>query len=87
MYVSSSLGQLTDNSSGMLSSMWILDSDASHHMSPNSSCFASMSLSSSIHVMTIDGTPMPLTGVGPNVTQISLSLSLSLMFIIFRNSH
>ena len=45
-------------------SMWILDSSASHHMSPNSSCFASMSRSSSILVMTADGTHMPLASVG-----------------------
>ena len=49
-------------------SMWILDSSASHHMSPNSSCFASMSLSSSISVMTADGTHMPSESVGYVVT-------------------
>ena len=51
-------------------------------------CFASMSLLSSIHVMTVDGTPMPLASVGfvvtPNLSLLlSLSLSLSLMFVIF----
>ena len=64
MYASSSVGQLTHNSSGMVPSIWILDSGAFHHMSPDSSRFTSMSHSYSIHVMTTDGTPMPLAGVG-----------------------
>ena len=37
-------------------------------MSPNYSCFTSMSHSSSIPVMTANGTPMPLVGVGSVVT-------------------
>ena len=55
-------------------------------MSPDSSSFASVSPSSSIPVMTADGTPMPLVGVGsvvnhhlslPNVYHIpKLSLNL-----------
>ena len=64
----------------MAPSIWILDSGASHHMYPYSSCFTSMSHSSSIHVMTVDGTPMPLACVGFVATP---NLSLSLMFIIF----
>ena len=52
----------------MSSSIWIFDSSASHHMSPNSSCLASMFPSSSIPIMTVDGTPMPLEGVGFIVT-------------------
>ena len=83
MSASSSVGQLTQNSSSMSSSIWILDSCASHHMSPDSSCFASFSHSSSISVMTVYGTSMPLVGVGYVVTLICLSL----MFIIFRNPH
>ena len=37
-------------------------------MSPDSSSFTSVSLLSFIPVMTIDGTPMPLVGVGSVVT-------------------
>ena len=84
MSASSSVGQLTHSSSNMLSSIWILDSGASHHMSPYSSCFTSMSHSSFVLIMTVDGTPMPLACVGSIVTP---SLSLYLMFIIFRTSH
>jgi hypothetical protein len=47
---------------------WVLDFGASHHMSPNSSSLTFMSLSPSIHVMTADGTPIPLGGVGSVVT-------------------
>ena len=68
MSASSFVGELTHNSSGMSSSMWILDSGASHHMSLDYYCFASMSLLSSILVMTDDGTPMALAGVGYVVT-------------------
>jgi len=62
------IGQLLHNSSGMSHSKWVLDSGASYHMSPNSSSFTSVSLLSSIHVMIVDGTPMPLAGVGSVVT-------------------
>ena len=51
-------------------------------MSPNSSYFSSMSSSSCIPVMTANDTLMPLVGVGSVVTY-----NLSLMFIIFQNSH
>ena len=74
MSASSSVGQLPHSSSGMSHSVWVLDSGASHHMSPDSSSFASVSPSSSIPVMTADGTPMPLAGVGSVVTP-HLSLS------------
>ena len=85
MFVFSFVGQLTINSSGMSSSIWILDSGVSHHMSLDSFFFfAYMSFSSSILVMTADGTLMPLVGVGSVVTP---NLPLPLMFIIFRNSH
>ena len=49
-------------------SVWVLDSGASHHMSLDSSSFASVSPSSFIPVMTTDGTPMPLACVGSVVT-------------------
>ena len=68
MSASSSVGQLTHNSSSMSSFLWILDSSASHHISPDSSCCTSMSHSSSVLVMTADGTHMPLAGVGSIVT-------------------
>ena len=82
MFASSSVGQLTHNSSGMSSSIWILDSGTSHHMSPDSSCFTSMSHSSYVLVMIVDGTSMSLAGVG-SIVSTNLSLSFSLMFIIF----
>ena len=68
MSASSSIGQLPHSSSGMSHSEWVLDSGASHHMSPDSSSFTSVSPLSSIPVMTADGTPMPLAGVGSVVT-------------------
>ena len=74
MSTSSSIGQLPHSSSSMSHSEWVLDSGASHHMSPDSSSFTSVSPLSSIPVMTADGTPMPLTSVGPIVTP-HLSLS------------
>ena len=63
----------------MSSSMWILDSGVSHHMFPYSSYIASMSLLSTIPVMTVNGTPMPLVGVcyvvTPNLSLLCLSYS------------
>ncbi|KAJ6859953.1 hypothetical protein NC651_036317 [Populus alba x Populus x berolinensis] len=61
-------GQLPHSSLGMSHSKWVLDSSASHHMSPDSSSFTSVFPSPSIHVMTINDTPMPLAGVGSVVT-------------------
>ena len=58
----------------MSSFTWILDSSASQHMSLNSSCFTSMSHLSSVPVMIVDGTLMPLASVGFVVTP-NLSLS------------
>ena len=58
----------------MSSSRWILDFGASHYIYPNSSCFAFLSLSSSIPIMIVDGTSMPLEGFGYVVTP-NLSLS------------
>ena len=68
MYVSSLVGQLPHSSSGMPYSEWVLDSDASYHMSPDSSSFTYVSHSPSILVMTVDDTFMPLTSVGFVVT-------------------
>ena len=58
-------------------------------MSPDSSCFTSMFHSSYVLVMTIDGTPMPLVGVGsiviPNLSLSNvyhiLNLTLNLAFV------
>jgi len=70
-------------------SEWILDSSASYHMSPNSLSFAYVSPSSSIPIMTIDGTSMLLADVGsvvvphlslPNVYLI-LKLTLNLTYV------
>ncbi|KAK0599286.1 hypothetical protein LWI29_003954 [Acer saccharum] len=74
MFTSSPIGLLSPSSSGMFSSTWVLDSGASHHMSPNLSYFVSLCPTSSLSVMTADGTPMPLAGVGSVVTPcVSLS--------------
>ncbi|KAL5844545.1 hypothetical protein ACOSQ3_010599 [Xanthoceras sorbifolium] len=74
MSVSSPIGQSPPNSSGMSSFVWVLDSGASHHMSPNSKFFVSLCPVLFTSVTTADGTPMPLAGVGSVVTfQLSLS--------------
>ena len=64
MFASSSIGQLTHNSSSKLYYIWILASGASHNMFPYSSCFTSLSRSSSVPIMIVDDTPMPLADVG-----------------------
>ena len=81
MPASSSVGHLTHNSSSLSSSTWILDFGASHYMSPDSSCFTSMSHSSFDPIITTDGTPMPLASIGSIVTP-NLSLSLSHVYHI-----
>ena len=81
MFASSSVGQLTHNSSLMSASIWILDYGASHHMSPNFCFFVFMSHSSSIIVMTVVGTLMPLAGVGFVVTP---NISLSNVYYILK---
>jgi len=52
----------------MSHSEWVLVSSASRHMSLDSSSFTSVSPSSSIPITIIDGTHMPLVGVGFIVT-------------------
>jgi len=79
MFASSSIGQLPHSSSSISNSEWVLDSGASHHMSPDSSSSPSVSPSPLIPVMTADGTPMPLAGVGSVVTP---HLSLLNVYII-----
>jgi len=73
------IGQLPHSFSSMSHSEWVLDSGASHHMSQDSSSFTSVSPLSSIPVMTADGTPMPLAGVGSVVTP---HLSLPNVYLI-----
>jgi hypothetical protein len=68
MFASSSISQLPYGSLGMSHSEWVLDSDASHHMSPDSSSFTSVSPSPSILVMIANGTPTPLASVGSVIT-------------------
>ena len=68
MSASSFIGQLPYSFSGMSHSEWVLDSGASHHISQDSSSFTSLSPLSSIPVMTVDGTHMPLVDVGSVVT-------------------
>ena len=79
MSASSFIGQLPHSSSGMSHSEWVLDSSVLHHMSLNSSSFTYVSPSSSIPVMTADGTLMPLVGVGSVVTP---HLSLPNVYLI-----
>ena len=76
MSASSFVGQLTHNSLSMLSSIWILDSGASHHMSLDSSYFSSMSRSSSVPTMIVDGTHLPLQVLVLLLPLIYFSLSL-----------
>ncbi|XP_075489641.1 uncharacterized protein LOC142528475 [Primulina tabacum] len=64
----SHIGLSSSRTSGISSSIWVLDSGASHHMSLDLSSFASLSHNFSIEIVTADGTPMPLVGVGSLVT-------------------
>lgn len=75
MSTPSSVGLSPHHPSGMSTSLWVLDSGASHHMSPDSSSFVSICPSTSnVSVITADGTPMPLAGVG-SIRTPHLSLS------------
>ncbi|XP_062089426.1 uncharacterized protein LOC133795958 [Humulus lupulus] len=64
MSASSHIGLPSSSTLGISSSIWVLDSGASHHMSPNSNSFFSIKSAPSVSVMTADGTPMPLAGIG-----------------------
>jgi len=68
MFASSSISQLPHSSLGMSHSEWVLDSGASHHMSPDSSSLTFVSPLPSILVMIANGTPMPLASFGFVVT-------------------
>ncbi|XP_062100793.1 uncharacterized protein LOC133806717 [Humulus lupulus] len=63
MSASSHIGLPSSSTPGISSSIWVLDSGASHHMSPNSNSFMSIKSTPSVSVMTADGTPMPLAGI------------------------
>lgn len=65
---SSHTGLSSSSISGISSFLWVLDSGASHHMSLNLSSFVYVSLSSSLPIVTADGTLMLLLGVGSFVT-------------------
>ncbi|TXG54110.1 hypothetical protein EZV62_019366 [Acer yangbiense] len=52
----------------MSSSIRVLDSGASHHMSLDSSSFVSLCSATSVSIMISYGSPMPLAGVGSSVT-------------------
>ncbi|TXG53094.1 hypothetical protein EZV62_022263 [Acer yangbiense] len=60
MSTSSPKDLLSSSSSSMSSSIWVLDSGATHHMSPDLSSFVSLCPTSSVSVMTVDGSPIPL---------------------------
>ena len=75
MSTTSSTGLSSSGPSGITASLWILDSGASNHMSPDSSVFSSTNQSSSpVSVITADGSPMPLSFIG-SVCTPTLSLS------------
>jgi hypothetical protein len=89
MSTSSFVSLLPHSSSRRSHFKWVLDFATSHHMSPDSSSFTFVSPLPSIPVMTVDGTPLPLAGVGfivtphlsfPNVYLI-LKLKLNLVFV------
>ncbi|KAK4485459.1 hypothetical protein RD792_008100 [Penstemon davidsonii] len=59
------IGLSPPGSSGKSPSTWLLDSGASHHMSPDSTVFTVLHSKPYGSVTTADGTPMPLAGIGP----------------------
>ena len=66
-------GPTSSAASGTPSSLWILDSGATHHMSPHLSSFTSLSHTSSISVMSASDTSMSVEGVGSvSIPHISL---------------
>ncbi|KAI3815242.1 hypothetical protein L1987_14903 [Smallanthus sonchifolius] len=60
----SAAGLSSSGTSGISSSLWILDSGASHHMSPYLSSFLSLSHVSHVSVMSASATSMLVEGVG-----------------------
>ena len=57
MSASSHIGLSSSSSTGIAASIWVLDSGASHHMSPNLLSFVFLSHKSSVSIVTTDGTP------------------------------
>lgn len=86
MYASSIKCSNYSSQSSMSPSTWILNYGTSHHMSYDDKAFVSLNPFSCMPVMTVDGTHMPLVGIGSvSTTNISLfyfyyilSLTLSL---------
>ncbi|CAL2231092.1 unnamed protein product [Prunus armeniaca] len=73
--ISHSSGLPSSSSSGMSPSTWVFDSGAAHHMTSDLSLFTSLSsLSTSISVLTANGTSMSLAGIG-SITTSGLCLS------------
>ena len=89
MSASSPNGLSLSGNSGKLSPLWILDSGASHHMSPDIDSFVSVNSAPSLSVTTADGTQMPLSGIGSvHTSRLSLpdvyhipSLTLNLVSV------
>ena len=88
--MSASLGFLATSSSSISSSLWVLDFEASYHMSPYSLPFASLSSISSMFVMTTNDTLLPLASISsvitpylslPHVYHI-LNLTLNLVYVV-----
>ena len=61
-------GSVSSSTSGIPSSLWRLDSGASHHMSPHLSSFGSLSPIPPISVMSASAVPMSVEGVGSVTT-------------------
>jgi hypothetical protein len=78
------VGQLPHSSLDTSHSKWVLDSGASHHISPNSSSFTFVSPSPSIPIMTIYGTRMPLVGVSSLYLICAMSRWYSTLSIIWK---
>ncbi|PON49540.1 hypothetical protein PanWU01x14_229520, partial [Parasponia andersonii] len=66
MLASSHIGFSSSSSASMAASIWVLDSCVSQL--PNLSSIVSLSHKSFVSIVTTDGTPMPLAGIGPVVT-------------------
>lgn len=64
MSAQSNIGLSSSSSSGISPSVWILDSGACHHMSSDLKLFVSLYPALSIPIITADGTPLPVAGIG-----------------------
>ncbi|XP_023761615.1 uncharacterized protein LOC111910054 [Lactuca sativa] len=68
-------GPSSSDTSGIPSSLWILDSGATHHITPHLSSFASLSQVSSISVKSASDTSMLVEGVGINTPRSGCKLA------------